>query len=404
MKNIITALNNPDLNMSLKSEENVNIINKDIIYKEGIIEILELKKNINLIIINYELPGKIKIEELIEKIRRINEKIEIIFILEKEDIEKEKILKKYNINNIYYNNKIDKNELVGIINRNRKSKEEELQEEIEKLKNIIEKKEMSERNQENKKEESKKNKHLIKKNETELKRKSIYKYEGFRKVILIEEDINQENHLSIDILNKLDDKNIKILIVDLKIGYEDLHLIFNKKNALNKIRNKLRKTNQYSKEKYQINNNIEKINKNFFITIKKNVKLLTGLKYLLYNKEQNPINKIINIINKNISKYDFLIIEILNKNQEELNKKIIEKTRKIILILSNNFYDIKKTKLKIEKYKDFNNPKIFLFVNQKKFNSFKLKNVNIKIIQEVFKKSKIIKKINKKTIKRIIKN
>lgn len=138
MKNIITAINNPELNNEIKKEKNLKIINKDIIYKEGIIEILEEKKEINLIIINYDLPGKIEIEDLVNKIKKINEKIELIFILEKEDIEKEQKLKKLNIKNIYYNNEINKEKLIQIIKKENKNKEEELQKEIRELKKIIE--------------------------------------------------------------------------------------------------------------------------------------------------------------------------------------------------------------------------------------------------------------------------
>ena len=94
MKNIITAINNPELNNEIKKEKNLKIINKDIIYKEGIIEILEEKKEINLIIINYDLPGKIEIEDLVNKIKKINEKIELIFILEKRRYRKRTKIKK----------------------------------------------------------------------------------------------------------------------------------------------------------------------------------------------------------------------------------------------------------------------------------------------------------------------
>ena len=101
MKNIITAINNPELNNEIKKEKNLKIIYKDIIYKEGIIEILEEKKEINLIIINYDLPGKIEIEDLVNKIKKINEKIELIFILEKEDIEKEQKLNTVYVKNMH---------------------------------------------------------------------------------------------------------------------------------------------------------------------------------------------------------------------------------------------------------------------------------------------------------------
>ena len=41
MKKIMTAINNPKLNELLKNENYIEIIEKDIQYKEAIIEILE---------------------------------------------------------------------------------------------------------------------------------------------------------------------------------------------------------------------------------------------------------------------------------------------------------------------------------------------------------------------------
>ena len=57
---IITAINNPKLNDELKNEKNIEIICKDIFYKEGILEILENEINIDYIIINSQLEGEIK--------------------------------------------------------------------------------------------------------------------------------------------------------------------------------------------------------------------------------------------------------------------------------------------------------------------------------------------------------
>ena len=56
---IITAINNPKLNDELKNEKNIEIICKDIFYKEGILEILENEINIDYIIINSQLEGEI---------------------------------------------------------------------------------------------------------------------------------------------------------------------------------------------------------------------------------------------------------------------------------------------------------------------------------------------------------
>ena len=48
MKKIITAVNNPNLNEKLKNENYIEVIGKDIQYKEGILEFLE-KNNLTFI-------------------------------------------------------------------------------------------------------------------------------------------------------------------------------------------------------------------------------------------------------------------------------------------------------------------------------------------------------------------
>jgi len=77
MTKIITAINNPELNKELKRENNIELMCKDIQYKEGILEMLEENVTVDYIIIDEKLPGEINIEELIEKIIEINEKIKI---------------------------------------------------------------------------------------------------------------------------------------------------------------------------------------------------------------------------------------------------------------------------------------------------------------------------------------
>ena len=134
MKKIITAIDHPKLNEELKKEKNFEIIGKDIQYREAILEILENNNEIDLIIISEKIPGEISLENIIKKIKIINENIKIIFILEKENTELEKILIKNNIKDIYYNNKIKLKDLVQIINK----KEINMEEEIIKLKKIIE--------------------------------------------------------------------------------------------------------------------------------------------------------------------------------------------------------------------------------------------------------------------------
>ena len=46
LKKVITAINNPILNDKLLNCKNIEVLKNDIQYKEGILEILELEKNI----------------------------------------------------------------------------------------------------------------------------------------------------------------------------------------------------------------------------------------------------------------------------------------------------------------------------------------------------------------------
>lgn len=116
MKNIITAINNPKINEELKINNKFNIIGKDIQYKEGIIDALEnnKNKNINLIIINPEIPGEIKTEKIIEKIIEINSKIKIIIIIENNNLKINKKIIENNNLKIYYS-KIELNKIINII-------------------------------------------------------------------------------------------------------------------------------------------------------------------------------------------------------------------------------------------------------------------------------------------------
>ena len=88
MKKIILAINNKKLEEKIKESNNIKIVCNNLQYREAILEILEENKNIDFILINENLPGIISIEELIKKIKLINNKINIIFFIEKEDINK----------------------------------------------------------------------------------------------------------------------------------------------------------------------------------------------------------------------------------------------------------------------------------------------------------------------------
>ena len=94
---ILTALQNPEINKILKEQTNYNVVENDIQYQEGIIEILEKNNKINLIIISELLPGNIGFKDLINKIKTINNDIEIIVILENKNSKIKEFLIQKNI-------------------------------------------------------------------------------------------------------------------------------------------------------------------------------------------------------------------------------------------------------------------------------------------------------------------
>lgn len=115
MISIITAINDKKIYSELENNKHIKIISKDIQYKEGILEMLEENRNINFIILKEDLPGQIKNIELINKIKKINSKIKLIFILNKKEAIKENYFKKNNINYVYCS-EINIKKILEIIN------------------------------------------------------------------------------------------------------------------------------------------------------------------------------------------------------------------------------------------------------------------------------------------------
>lgn len=128
---VITAMGEEFLNNELRKFEEYEIIGKDIPYKEGILEILEINKEINLIILSNKIYGQIKFELLIEEIIK-NKNIEIIIFLKEKNeylenyLNSKKIIKIYFLNDEGYNLFFE-----NIQNKNR------LESEIINLKNLI---------------------------------------------------------------------------------------------------------------------------------------------------------------------------------------------------------------------------------------------------------------------------
>lgn len=70
LKKVLLAINNKKLEKNIRNNLNFEIINSNLQYREGILELLEKQKNIDIIFIDEKLPGIISIEKLIKEIKK----------------------------------------------------------------------------------------------------------------------------------------------------------------------------------------------------------------------------------------------------------------------------------------------------------------------------------------------
>ena len=453
MKKVITAINNPKLNEELKKENNFEIIGKDIQYKEAILEILEKNKNIDLIIISEQILGEINFEYLIKKINLINEKIKIIFILEKENNYLENILIKNNIKDIYYNDEINLFELIKIINKN----EINMEEEIIKLKNIIKENNINynklknnylknnkinntinnkEKNiKNNYKKNNMKNTKKFKLNKNILKKNKIIKKENkkiiknkLKKTIIFSGNYKSgKSTISLIISTYLSKMNYKVLLIDGDLEKQDLSFIINMnwKNNKNYNKEKLKNNTKINNKKIKnINNNyfyqyyflknknknesnLNKYKINFFYLkniinlytkkINNNLYFFYGLNYLLNNKK-NKSNQNNNILKKQINiffniiknKYDFIIIELSKNNPDIINKELLNISNLNFVIAESNILSLNEINNLLNIY--FYKWKIKKNNLQIILNKFNINSINEKLISNFFNfKNKIHK-------------
>lgn len=347
IKRVITAIGNPEINEKLK-KENIEIVCADILYKEGILEFLEINNKIDYILINEKLEGKIKIEELIEKIKLLNKNIKIILISKNEK----------NYKNIY-----KKIENISVTE----------------IKNII--------LNENKK----------------INENSVFN----KKTIPINDFFNQETKdgkiisilgpngigksiFSIIFSNNLENK--KVLIFNLDIFNNSIvNLLeinknnkFNQKNINNKNKINFEKNNNYlSKNNFNINN--------YIIESKYKIDFIFGTD-IIFNSEinMNP-QKLNNIINKLKNKYDLILIDTSSENLLDYTKEILKNSDYGIFISGANLLEIKKSQKLLDIYTnewDIYNKKIKIIINK-----WTKESIDDEVLKQIFKNYDILGKI-----------
>lgn len=369
--NIITALTNPNINKKLKEKTNYNIIGNDIQYQDGIIEMLEKNGEVNLVIISELLPGEYSFKELINKIKNINNEIEIIVILKEKNDEIKNYLISIGIFNIFINNEITIEELIKIINeKNNIKKEIEINEEIKQLKKII-----LEKNKKNIKIK------LFNKNNYKKIKNIFNKYINKNKLLKNKKILNKKIISVIGtggvgkssfctIFAKII-KNKKILIIDFDILNSSINSIFG-----------IKKSNQKN-NKENINKLIKKVNKN--------IDILCATKILVDEQYKKIKEEFSNILDKLKNKYDLIIIDNSSECFFEYTKEILKKSDLILFLVEPNLIELKKSRNLLDIY--INKWKIEKEKINIIFNKININSIDDKILKTIFSDFNILGKL-----------
>ena len=360
MKKIITAMGNPQLNIKLKEINKYEIVSKDIQYQEALLEILDNKKDVEILILSELLSGEINIKEFILNIKKIIPSIEIILFLEKENEELKNFLISKGIFKIYLNNELSMEEIINIIDNLNINSNEDIREEIKILKEMISK----ENNNKLGKKQKIKEKINKKNNNQNINGKiiSISGLYGSGKSII-------SAILGVYFKNK----KIKTLIIDFDIFNNSISTIFGVKKVPKNI----------NKENIVFESLIIKRNKY--------LDLVCGIEFLFNNDNKIDDYKLKELFNKIKNRYDLIIIDTSSETYFKYSKLILNNSDKIIFLMGSNAVEIKKAKDLLKIYIEdwlIQKQKINILFN--KININFVKNI---IIKNIFNEIKIIGKI-----------
>ena len=378
LKNIITAIGNINLNVELKKDKYFCVVSQDIQYQDGIFEILEQKIDIDFLILSQNIPGELDFIELIQKIIKVNPKINIYIILEERNVQIENELNNMKINKIFYSNQVDIKDMIDFLKNDSQSEEEHLKEEIEKLKELILKSNVSQNAQENYQITRMKNEETIKK---QIKKSS-------KKVDSKEAEMicicgvygSGKSIISLLIAKYYEKQNKKVMIIDADIYNNSIHTILGVK----------------------INNNDDK-----FIKINKNISIFSDFNDFVDIDKYLKVDRFNRFLNQIKNEYDIVIIDTTSNMENEYIKKILKLSSKIIFLVEPNLSEISKSRKLLDYFLqkiNMNKEKLGIIFNKVYKNTIDdniLKNLffNIKILGKVEYSEKYSECINKNKIK-----
>ena len=303
MRKIILAINNKKIEDKIFNNVDNKKIQLNILqYREAILEILGKEKEIDSIFINEKLPGIISIEELIKKIKIINNKVNLYLFLEKEDINKKNRLNKLGINNIYLIKKINIKNITNLLNNNLVNNK--------KTKNKI----------------NSFNNNKIKCLFYKIKTNKINKYKGKikNKIITVEGKRKSGKSTIINLLLiYLLQKNKKILLINLNKRIENNYFYLFKKYFYRKKNNTINYKNNFDKNK---------IFYNYEIKIKNNLIFLNNFQEII---KENNYNYILEYFyNYYIKTFDYILVDIGNNASTKIRNSLVKKSDKSLIVIN----------------------------------------------------------------------
>lgn len=379
MKNIITAIGNVNLNMELKKDVYFNVLSQDIQYQDGIFEILEQRSDIDFLVVSQNIPGELVFLELIIKIMNTNNKISIYVILEDKNVDLENELNQHKINKVFYSNQIEIKDLITYLKNDEKQDEENLKEEIAKLKELILKSNFNNVTDNNKEEkvEIKNTKKLnfpVKKiqkqmEDTEFSSFCISGVHGSGKSII-----------TLLIAKYFENKNKRVLIIDSDIHNESIHTILGIKKKIN--------------------------NEEKFLKITKRISVFSDFNDFLELDKSLKVEKYNRFISHIKNEYDILLIDTSSNMANEYIKKLLKLSFKIIFLVEPNLSEVSKSRNLLDYYLyklNINKEKISIIfnkVNKNMIDEHILKNLffNIKIIGKIMYGQEYTQCINRNKI------
>ena len=352
MKKIITAMNNPQLNETLNKIKEYEIIAPDIAYQEAVLEILEKRKDSQILIISELLTGNVEFIEFIKKIQKNNSNLKIIIILEKENKKKINELNLIGINYILIHNKTSIEETVEIIKNI--NIEKNIEKEIEEIKKLI-----IENKKENKIKEKKEK--IIKKFKEKIHKKT--KKEENKKVKIISVSGTTgvgKSIITACLAKELKKQKYKTIILDFDFLNDNIRTLFGKKKNNKKIK------------------------------LGKKLDLICGTSFLI---EENKINlfDLNNLLEEIKKQYEFIIIDTSCECFLNYNQFVLEKSDEILFLTEANLLDIKKSIRILKIFKDIwkiKKEKIKII-----FNKYNKNSVDEKILKNIFYDYEILGKL-----------